>query len=303
LSSPYISSIGDSSEKDDTHTPISKTETPIRRLRNRPEDSSTEKPLHRGTLWKLNSNADPKDENMWIKRDMWIAANHSLCYFSVKEDKRLVLIDGMKLSTGAVQATSGFAKPFSFEVSTKSDAEDQDMDVTRLAAESKDALDVWMKMLKDASHMDMVISMKLGAQMAADIEAYKMTVKNRRMKVDEGEAHEQYEPLFKGKLWKLKTEGDRKKKEDWFEREMWVAKNGCLMYYSPKEERELIYYTQSDVARAKVEKIKEGEACHSYCFRVILPPANNVEFTPGEFSADSESLRQQWLEQLAKFRA
>lgn len=299
LSSPYISSIGDSSEKDD----ISKTEAPIRRLRNRGEDTSTEKPLHRGTLWKLNSGADPKDENMWIKRDMWIAANHSLCYFSKKEDKRLVLIDGMKLSTGAVQAATGFAKPFSFEVSTKSDAEDQDMDVTRLAAESEEAMAVWVKMLKDASHMDMVVSMKLGAQMAADIEAYKMTVKNRRMKVDDGEAHEQYEPLFKGKLWKLKTEGDRKKKEDWFEREMWVAKNGCLMYYSPKEERELIYYTQSDVARAKVEKIKEGEACHTYCFRVILPPANNVEFTPGEFSADSESLRQQWLEQLAKFRA
>merc|ERR1712085_11770 len=247
-------------------------------------------------MGKLNSNGDPKDESLWIRRDMWIAANHSLCYFSVKENKRLVLIDGMKLSTGTVQNASGFAKPFAFEVATKSDGEDHDMDVCRLSAESQEALGVWIKMLKDASQMDMVVSMKLGAQMAADIEAYKMTVKNRRMKVDEGEAHEQYEPLFKGKLWKLK-------KEDWFEREMWIAKNGCLMYYSPKEERELIYYTQSDVARAKVEKIKEGEACHSHCCRVILPPANNVEFTPGEFSADSESLRSQWLEQLAKFRA
>lgn len=46
------------------------------------------------------------------------------------------------------------------------------------------------------------------------------------MKVGE-DAKDQFAPLFKAKLWKVKAEGDRKKADDWFEREMWIAKNGA----------------------------------------------------------------------------
>merc|ERR1719382_1006850 len=128
-----------------------------------------------------------------------------------------------------------------------------------------------------------------------------MTVKNRRIKVEQGEAHNEYDLLFKAKLWKLKTEGDRNKAEDWFQRDMWIAQNGSLVYFSPKEDRDLVYYTAADVATAKVEKVKDGEACRSFCFRVILPPTKGVEFTPGEFAAESPSQLQQWLSEFAKF--
>jgi serine/threonine protein kinase len=298
LSNPYIMSGRDQEDK-----VVKDTEEPIRRLRDRPEDDSVQKPLHQGTLWKLNTGGNPKDDTAWIKRDMWIAHNHSLCYFSKKEDKRLVLIDGKMLSTASLQKTPGFAKAFAFEVKTKSDAEEGGEDVFRLAAESAQELTQWMDKLSKTGRLEMMVTMKLGSQMAADIDAFKLTVKNRRMKVDEGEAHAQYEPVYKGKLWKLKTEGDRKKPEDWFQREMWVAKNGSLVYFSPKEDRELVYYTAADIAQAKIDKIPEGQACHRFCFRVSLPPINNVEFTPGEFSADSEELREQWLQQMARFKS
>jgi hypothetical protein len=85
-----------------------------------------------------------------------------------------------------------------------------------------------------------------------------------------------FAPLFKAKLWKLKADGDRKNPEDWFEREMWIAKNGSMVYYSPKEDRELVYYTSADVARATVTAINDGETCRTFVFQVQLPPAGAI---------------------------
>jgi hypothetical protein len=301
LGSPFILSCPEvESQKDE------EIEGLVRQMRVRPEDDSVQKPLYQGTLWKLNTGKDPKDETQWIKRDMWIAHNHSLCYFSKKEDKRLVLIDAAKLSAATITeapVSSGFGKTCAFEVKIKSDGGGEEDEVHRLAAESGEDLKAWLMKLKDTSKLDVMVTMKLGAEYAAEIDAFKMTVKNRRMKVDEGEAHAQFEPLFKEKLWKLKTEGDHKKPEDWFQREMWIAKNGALVYFSPKEERELVYYTNADVARCRVEKLPQGETCKRYAFQVTLPPLNNVEFSPGEFAADSEAVCNKWLEHFAKFKA
>jgi serine/threonine protein kinase len=272
-------------------------DAPIRRQRDRPEDESVDRPLHMGTLWKLNRAADPKDAASWIKRDMWIASNHSLCYFSVKENKRLVLIDGKKLTTGGVTNVSGVGKDHAFKVELKSDEEN---DVIMLAGESADELKVWIDKLSKATSLDAVVTMQLGAQFAEDVQKFKLAVKNRRMKIEEEDAG-QFVPIFKAKLWKLKTEGDRKKKEDWFLREMWVAKNGSVVYWSPKEERELVYYTTDDLARAAIAEIVDGECCFDHAFRITLPPVGDVEFTPGEFAAESKDLRKQWMNELKKF--
>jgi hypothetical protein len=273
-------------------------DAPIRRQRDRPEDESVDRPLHMGTLWKLNRAADPKDAASWIKRDMWIASNHSLCYFSVKENKRLVLIDGKKLTTGGVTNVSGVGKDHAFKVELKSDEEEND--VIMLASESADELKVWIDKLSKATSLDAVVTMQLGAQFAEDVQKFKLAVKNRRMKIEEEDAG-QFVPIFKAKLWKLKTEGDRKKKEDWFLREMWVAKNGSVVYWSPKEERELVYYTTDDLARAAIAEIVDGECCFDHAFRITLPPVGDVEFTPGEFAAESKDLRKQWMNELKKF--
>merc|ERR1719343_368980 len=123
-----------------------------------------------------------------------------------------------------------------------------------LACESAEELKVWVERLSKTGRLDMLVTLKLGEEMETELNKFKLTVKNRRIKVEEGE---HYEPVFKEKLWKLKTEGDRTKAEDWFLREMWVAKNGSLVYFSPKDDRDLVYYTPADVSRAKLAEIPE----------------------------------------------
>merc|ERR1712079_352324 len=111
-----------------------------------------------------------------------------------------------------------------------------------------------------------------------DLQAFKMTVKNRRQHIAD-DNKDQFGPLFKAKLWKLKGDGDSMKEEDWFEREMWIAKNGSLVYYSPKEQEDLVYYTAADVARAKIVAVKDGLAVKRFAFQVQLPPNGDIEFT------------------------
>merc|ERR1719263_1258381 len=91
-------------------------------------------------------------------------------------------------------------------------------------------------------------TMQLGGNIA-ELRKFVVSVKNRRQKVDET-LKEQFEPVFREKLWKLKAEGDKMQEDQWFEREMWIARNGSLVYYSKKEERDLVYYTSADLMRA-----------------------------------------------------
>lgn len=299
LGSKFIQSCPDQ----DVESQKASDDAPVRLQRHRPEDESVQTPLHKGTLYKLNTGGNMEKDDQWIQRDMWIAHNHSLCYFSVKEEKRLVLIDAVKLSTAKISEVKGnSAKNYALEIQIKRDEDDHEMDVIRLAAESDLAMKEWIRKLKETGKMDVMVTMKLGAAMAAEIDAFKLAVKNRRLKVDAGEGHEQYEPLYKNNLWKLKADGDNKKGEDWFNREMWIAKNGSLVYYSKKDERELIYYTTADVHRAKIDILPQGGTCKPFAFRVTLPPCNSVEYQPGEFAADTDALRQEWITQFKKFQ-
>jgi serine/threonine protein kinase len=277
-----------------------KSRTTVRIHRERREDDSTLAPLFKGTLWKLNTGADKKDDTAWIKRDMWIAHNHSLCYYSVKENKRLVLIDGTKLTTSKVLDTKDCAKPNAFEIRSASDEDSKATEIITLAAESGEELTTWKDKISKTGKMDMIVTMVLGSVMAAELQEFKLAVSNRRIKVEEDEKS-QFEPAFKGNLKKLKTEGDKKKADDWFEREFWIAKNGSMVYYSPKEERELVYYTASDVGRAKITTIPDAECHHKNAFQVQLPPVNGVEFAPGVFACESEQKRKDWIAQFTKF--
>jgi serine/threonine protein kinase len=270
----------------------------VRIQRDRPEDESTLQPLYKGSLWKLNTTGNKSDPNHWIKRDMWIAHNHSLCYYSKKEDKKLVLIDGPKLTSSSMHKVGGgdCAKEYAFEIRTASDEDTKESNSSFLAAESPEELADWLEKLGKVTQMDMVVTFKLGSKMADDLKAFKINVSNRRMKVED-ESKDQFEPKFKSSLFKLKTEGDVTKLEDWFERDFWIAVNGSMVYFSPKEDRDLVYYTASDVARAKVTVKDDGETCRKNVFQVQLPPVNGVEFAPGVFSCDSEEQRKKWIAQ------
>mmetsp|Transcript_97647 Transcript_97647/g.273220 ORF Transcript_97647/g.273220 Transcript_97647/m.273220 type:complete len:658 (+) Transcript_97647:93-2066(+) len=295
LSNPYLAEGGWAKYGDQNKLAVE--QAPARRERDRRNDESTGAPVHKGTLYKLNTNSDPKDPANWIRRDMWLAQNFSLCYYSVKENKRLVLIDGEQLSKSQVNKVSGQGRDFAFEVVTN----DEESAKTLLAAEDADELAAWEEKLVKVAGVGMTATFKLGAKMAEDIQAFKLAVRNRRMKL-EGD-RDGFEPVHKDQLWKLKTGGDRSVEEHWFRRDMWIAKNGSMVYYSPKEERELVYYTAADINRATVKKAPDGHGCKRFVFTVQLPATDGVEFEPGEFSAETEEHRTRFMQALQKFMA
>jgi len=264
----------------------------------RSEDETTGTHLFDGVLFKLNSDGDAKTDEHWIRRNMWIAQNHSLCYFSKKENKKLVLIDGSKLATATFEPLKDAARQFAFRCAV---SEDKESDVFGLAAESQEEMDQWISHLKGSGKNQMLITFQLGAKLAEDLKAFRITIQNRRQKVDDKKGD--FEPAFKAKLWKLKGDGDSMKEEDWFERDMWIAKNGSLVYFSPKENMDLVYYTAADISRATVRAVEDGKSFKPFSFQVQLPPtAGGVEFAPGEFAAESEEARKKWMSELSQFR-
>ncbi|CAK0850290.1 unnamed protein product [Prorocentrum cordatum] len=252
--------------------------------------------LYKGILWKLNRGGDPAKSEHWLKRDMWLTSSGSLCYHSLKEDKRLILIDGDQLASGELALFSGGAIQPAIEIKVSADTDDREHQATILGCESHQDYAAWTRALESARLLAMQ-TFHLGPSLAVQLKAFRLAVKNRRLKVSEG-ARDECTPVFKSKLWKLKADTDRGRGENWFEREMWISQNGSLVYFSVKEERELIYYTPSDLASASFVELGDGGSCKRWGFHVALPAKDGVEFTPSEFAAESRELRAQWIEQL-----
>jgi serine/threonine protein kinase len=278
----------------------------VHRQRNRKEETSTGKaPIHKGTLWKLNTKdkhgkvGDPMSQADWLKRDMWIAANGSLCYFSIKENKRLVMIDGSKIPKATIAKFEGGFRENAFTIQIPAEDEEPEVKVT-FAAESEEENEEWTEKLRSTVNMeDVMHSFKLGGDLLEDLKKFKLTVQNRRCEIKQDEKT-QYAPVYKAKLWKLKAEGNKMKDEDWFEREMWLSKNGSLVYFSKKEDKDLVYYRPDDLARAEYKKLDNSTASKPFPFQIQLAGTNDMEFAPGEFAAGSEELRDTWIAEFHK---
>lgn len=275
-----------------------------RRLRK--EDRSSAPPQLTGTLWKLNRGGDPKDEAQWLQRDMWIAADGSLCYFSMAEHKRLVGVGagprGLKISR-----VSGSAKEHAFEVTStavtrvgaaRAVAGDKPVVAPAtviVACTSAQQFTQWTRFL-----LSLQQTQRLGLRFKQDMSMLKLAVHNRRRRIGD-DAREEFEPVFKGQLWKLNSGGDPTRTEDWLEREMWLSRNGSLVYWSIKDEHDLVYYTASDIANAVVQPIQDGAVALPFAFQIRQVAEQGVEFTPADFAAESAELRDRWLAELSKF--
>lgn len=305
LSDPYLESDSQRASTVDQTTseapPLPVNEKVDRTTRNRIEDTSSKAPQFKGTLWKLNNDGNAQEPAHWLKRDMWVAFNGSLCYFSIKENKRLVLVDGSRLTGAKVTKISG-ARDNAFRLDCAAhDEHEKDINIC-FSAESPEEYAKWTGLLMHTANMDGAIqTMRLGKDVAADIKEFRLSVKNRRMKVGADKKH-QFAPIFRAKLWKVKAEGDRRKAEDWFEREMWIAKNGSLVYWSKKEDRELVYYTHEDIHKATFTLIANEDSHIPWAFQVNLPPSGEVQFAPGEFAAETEAMRDCWIEEFRKIQ-
>jgi hypothetical protein len=271
----------------------------VRKIRHRVEDHS-KTPMYSGTLWKHNQGTDPSDHASWLQRDMWVANNGSLCYFSQADMKRLVLLDSHRLHCAEISKVSGLARDPAIKIKCNLDEAD-DAHEFLFAADSAEEGDKWLHYLVAAAAMDMMPTMKLGEKFNEHLTIFKVAVKNRRMKVD-AESH-QFAPVFKGNVWKVKAAGDAMKECDWFLRQTWLSVNGSLVYFSVREDRELIYFTANDVARAQISKVSAEKSIKPFAFQVVLPPCEGMQFAPGEFAAESEELREQWIQEFTKFKA
>merc|ERR1711879_634327 len=101
-----------------------------------------------------------------------------------------------------------------------------------------------MSYVKQAKNMA-TQSVKIDSEFVIDIHEFRLSVKNRRQKVEET-SKDQFLPAFKGHLWKLVAGGNMMAEADWRQREMWIARNGSLVYWSVKDFTPLVYYTTSD---------------------------------------------------------
>jgi len=269
-------------------------EAPKRTFRRRTEDHDKTAPRFKGTLFKLNADGNPEKAAHWIKRDFWIAANGSLCYFSLKTFKRLVLIDASKLGAADVtisKFTGGF-KQFAFKIQVHSDEGETKLDSHIFACDTSHDIALWMKHLKGSVRID-VPTMVLGIH-GTECRQFILSVRNRRQAINNDHAG-QYDPAYQGMLWKLKAEGDAMEPLDWFERTMWLSNNGSLVYYSPKEKRPLVYYMAADVLRASLKKLPTQDTCKPFAFEVHVSPSGGMEFAPGVFAANTEKDRDRWI--------
>lgn len=300
LSLPFIAEATAKNQKQNPNKEDEEDEDVKRHQEHRQEDVSTECPVHQGSLLQLRQHGNPEAPEDWHTeyQDMWIARNHSFCFFDVQKDKRIVLIDGAALARSQIiKIKKCSVHEFAFEIKTDLDLDhDGEVDVFVVACRTKDERKTWISKLKQMSRPIAV------ATNVQTFQNFKLAMTDRRLAVDAKEL-ENFEPVFKSKLWKLKARGDGKTLEHWWEREMWIAKNGSFVYWSVREERELICYTSADLSRAEISPIANEEACRPFAFQVLPHPVNGVEFTAGKFAAETEELRERWLSELAALRS
>lgn len=112
-----------------------------------------------------------------------------------------------------------------------------------------------------------------------------------------------WEPVFSGKLQKLKQEGNIMEASHWFHRDFFISANGSLLYRSVRDSGDapLVYYTDTDLQVAVVRKVPQAESAMPWTFEVAL--LGGDELAIGAFSAPSEIERDQWIRQLSQFRA
>jgi len=292
--------------------------------RNRIEEKTVDQrpPLKKGSLWKLNSHGNLNDNAHWLKRDIWLGANGNLCYFSQKEEKRLVLLDARRIAACEINICDlkddESKKEFVFKIAPNNESEeakklDDDAQAENepvyFAADSLDARDSWVELLKkstvnttagDASKV------QLSANMIAEYrEFFKVTVRNRRQKIEPLTESQSlpFKPVFERDLWKLNSEGDPMKEGDWSFRWFWLAKNGALCYKSDKEMRNLIYYRPEDIRDCTYRKLSGKESCRPFSFELQLKSNNGMEYAPGVFAAESEAVLEIILGCVQKYQA
>jgi hypothetical protein len=267
--------------------------------RGRPEDHYKEI-MYRGALWKLNAKGDPMDPAQWLQRDMWMTPNGNMCYFSHKENKRLVLLNAAMIHRSLISDFTSGARAHAFQVCIRAENQGEPDEVHVFACNSADEQFMWTHALQREVDGNTHAIISAGLVSVHELLRFRLEVDNHRKPVD-CSAREQFEPFFRGCLWKLKAEGNLKSDSDWFYRDMWLSKNGSLVYWSQREDRELIYHTSAEVRRSSILTLGTNETCKHWAFMLVLPPYGDLDFSPTYFATDSPEQRERWMSAFRNF--
>lgn len=266
-------------------------------------DHSAPPGLLQSSLYKLKVDGDPTKTNAWNKRDMWLANNGNLCYYSILEEKRLVYLDRKALVSGTVTVLKDVAHDHAFQFVTGQN--DRDSQTVCFATDTLEEKQKWMHILADVEHacegkgMTGVKTQAANANYVNGLRQVKHMVKYNKRQEMSGDT-DAFEPTFKMSLWKLKQDGDPMVMKHWLLREMWISKNGSLCYFSKKENRNLIYYESNDIQGAAFARVRTDASVLPYTFEIMLEPEDGCEFEPKYFAADSDEDCQAWLTELER---
>lgn len=258
--------------------------------------------LHQGTLWKLAMHADPMDIKQWFARDTWMTPNGNLCYYSQKEGKRLILLDAGKLHRAVISMVTECARDHAFQILIPAECQGEPDEVHIFACKSPEELATWSQALKREADGNTHTIISAGLVTVHELQRFRLQVRNRRIQLPRGStARDQFEPVLKTWLWKLKFEGDPHIESHWYERKVWLSKNGSLVYWSPREDRELVYHTSAEIARVSVFKLGHSESCKVAGFRLVLPANGDLDYAPSFFACNSLERREEWMRAFKQF--
>merc|ERR550514_598488 len=145
---------------------------------------------------------------------MWVAKNGNLCYYSMKEEKRLIYMDRSKVCRAKISDVPRSAKKFAFKLEVSE--EGGTFETACFAAESAEDEKKWRAAFNNVGHTDWFHpkTMMMTQGYLQELRDFTLQVKNRRAA---------FEATFKANLWKLKGDGNPKDDSHWFLREMWIA--------------------------------------------------------------------------------
>jgi len=254
------------------------------------EDTSATKPLMQGPVWQLNPDMPSEDASQWVLCDMWLANDGNLCYYCLQEGKRLVYMGREELLNSTIVAEPSAKTPRGCGLDIR-----EGPNIVRLALVGAQAHDQWTSALTSFIKSPTRPPKAAMANKKNVITPLHMTCRNRRQPVPRASRRD-YEPVFRAVLWKREPHLSG----PWVAREMWISVNFNLVYYSVKEDRDLIYYTAQDLSRATIVRVPNGSnGSMPWIFQVVIPPQGGVEFAPGEFAAVSDEARESWIQEFS----
>eukprot|EP00927_Polykrikos_kofoidii_P003628 TRINITY_DN11464_c0_g2_i1.p1 TRINITY_DN11464_c0_g2~~TRINITY_DN11464_c0_g2_i1.p1 ORF type:complete len:939 (+),score=184.90 TRINITY_DN11464_c0_g2_i1:284-2818(+) len=272
------------------------------------DDSSMDDPLLQGVAWLPRTSCAGEDPAGWVQYDVWLTLSGDICYFSMLEGKRLVYVQCKALFKSQVLEANRGVKGFGIVVRIVGG------NVVKLGFDRRQEMSQWFEALRLVAEKGAKFSKKKTSPFIVRIQkvrrrrSLRLSCTNRRLPVPLNSRRD-YDPIFRVVLWKLKIGGCREDSLSdlgslWVAREFWISINFSLVYWSQKENREIIFLNSADMEGATVVRVPSSKSAMPWSFEIRVPPPGiGVEAKPIVFAAVSRQAREHWIQEFFLQRA